>query len=186
MANALGDVSATMAYQDKSNAVRWVDQENYHLTLAFLGDQLEEDLEELAGHLDEHLLQAEFSVSISHLSPFPERKPKLLAAMIARNDILREMHQQVIAAMRASPVRVDKRRFTPHITLGRYRHTKNQYSGAIPRTLNLSGLIKEVSIFESTLTPNGAEYQAIFRYPLDQFEYGSCDLPENDPQVNEI
>ena len=38
MANTLGDLSAQMAYQDKSNAVRWVDQENYHLRIAFLGD----------------------------------------------------------------------------------------------------------------------------------------------------
>ena len=48
MANALGDAAAKMAYQDKSNAVRWVDQANYHITLAFLGEQEEQTLETLA------------------------------------------------------------------------------------------------------------------------------------------
>lgn len=39
IANELGDLAAKMSYQDKSNAIKWVNQENYHITLAFLGEQ---------------------------------------------------------------------------------------------------------------------------------------------------
>ena len=173
MANQLGDLAAQMAYQDKSNAVRWVDQENYHITLAFLGDQEEQDLEQLAEVLDENLQQNSLSVTVSHLSPFPEGRPKLIAAMINRNDELRELHRQVVSSLYASPVSVDKRRFTPHITLGRYRHSKNQFAGTIPTSMDLTAELAEVTLFESTLTEAGAVYQAIFRFPLDEFEFDS-------------
>ena len=74
MANALGDAAAKMAYQDKSNAVRWVDQANYHVTLAFLGEQEEQTLERLAESLDEQLPQSSLPLQVSHFSPFPESR----------------------------------------------------------------------------------------------------------------
>jgi len=79
-ANQLGDMAAKMSYQDKSSAVRWVDQENYHITLAFLGDQRESDLESLAEQLDYQLTVHEIQLVLTHLSAFPETRPKLLAA----------------------------------------------------------------------------------------------------------
>jgi len=149
-ANELGDVAAKMSYQDKSGAVRWVDQENYHVTLAFLGEQTESDLESLAEQLDRHIMQPEFRSVISHLTPFPETRPKLLAAMFGRG--------------------YDKRKFIPHVTLGRYRHSKNSYAGTIPMNVSFDTIIDEVVLFESVLTSSGAEYEPIYRFPLDEFE----------------
>jgi 2'-5' RNA ligase len=171
MADALGDVAAQMSYQDKSNAVRWVDQGNYHLTLAFLGDQAMQDVELLAQSLDELLSEGSLTLNIRRLSPFPEGKPKLIAAMVERNDALRELHRQVVASMNASPIEVDKRRFIPHITLGRFRHSRNPFAGGIPPISEISGEVDEVTLFESTLTTSGAEYEALFRFPLDQDGY---------------
>lgn len=171
IANALGDCAAQMAYQDKSNAVRWVDQGNYHITLAFLGDQDETDLEQLAERLDQQLPHMSFEFRLSHLSPFPESRPKLIAAMVEKNNALIDLHKQVLSSVSNSGMNIEKRKFMPHITLGRYRHTRNQFAGAIPTNIDLSSDVSEVTIFESTLTTNGAEYEPLFRFPLDEFEY---------------
>ncbi|NND82582.1 MAG: RNA 2',3'-cyclic phosphodiesterase [Gammaproteobacteria bacterium] len=171
MANALGDCAARMAYQDKSNAVRWVDQANYHLTLAFLGDQSEQDLESLADQLDQHVQNSEFEMCVQHLSPFPESRPKLIAAMIKRDPALLELHQQVISSIISANLKVEKRRFIPHITLGRFRHSRNHFAGGIPGTVDACGEVTELSIFESTLTPSGAEYDALYRFPFAQYEF---------------
>jgi len=171
IANELGDLSARMAYQDKSNAVRWVDQENYHVTLAFLGDQNINDLETMAGHLDDTLDQAGAEICITRLSPFPESRPKLIAAMIDRNEVLLTLSRQVNSAVSATGLRMDKRRFIPHVTLGRYRHSKNAFAGAIPMNFSLSAVLDEVVLYESVLTANGAEYEAIYRFPLDEFSF---------------
>lgn len=176
-ANELGDVSAKMAYQDKSNAVKWVDQANYHITLAFLGDQSMQDLESLADQLDHSIQQMSFEASVKLLSPFPEGKPKLIAAMIDRNDSLRGLHQQVMSAVNVCDIALDKRRFIPHITLGRYRHTRNSFSGAIPMNVSCEFVIDDVVIYESHLTSSGAEYEPIFRFPLDEYD---TDYQHND------
>jgi len=173
-ANELGDVAAKMSYQDKSSALRWVDQENYHLTLAFLGEQEEQSLETLAEQLDYQLSQPEFLLVLSHLTPFPESRPKLLAAMARKSDELRELHQQVISAINASDTRFDKRKFIPHVTLGRYRHSRNTYAGTIPMNVSYSTFIDELVLYESVLTTTGAEYEPIYRFPLEQLSTSSA------------
>ena len=64
----------------------------------------------------------------------------------------------------------DKRKFIPHVTLGRYRHTRNQFAGNIPMNVSYEAFIDEVVLFESILTNTGAEYEPIYRFPLDQFD----------------
>jgi len=168
-ANQLGDVAAKMSYQDKSGAVRWVDQENYHITLAFLGEQQQTDLETLAEQLDYHLRQNEFRAVLSHLSPFPEARPKLIAAMMDKSDDISCVQRQVMNAIKSTMLLIDKRKFIPHVTLGRYRHSRNAYAGGIPMNVSFEALIDEVVLFESVLTTSGAEYEPIYRFPLDNY-----------------
>lgn len=165
--NELGDLAAKMSYQDKSSAVRWVDQENYHITLGFLGEQEQSDLEALAEQLDYSLSQTEFQVDLSHPQPFPETRPKLLAVMVDKSSDMLALHQQVGSAIKATDLRVDKRKFIPHVTLGRYRHSRNSYAGTIPMNVSFGAVIDEVVLYESVLTTSGAEYEPIYRFPLD-------------------
>jgi len=180
MANVLGDAAAKMTYQDKSNAVRWVDQTNYHITLAFLGDQEEQTLDLLAERLDAELPQMPISVRVSHCSPFPESRPKLIAAMIKNSPELKELQQQVANATIASNIILERRRFVPHITLGRLRHTRNPFTGAIPRSMELQAEVPEMILFESILSPSGAEYEPIYRFPLGYFDYDFAGLEPED------
>lgn len=185
-ANELGDVAAKMSYQDKSNAVKWVDQENYHITLAFLGEQSESDLDAFAEQLDERLTQHEFLINLSHLSPFPETKPKLLAAMVDKSDDIISIHKQVISSIQASGLLFDKRKFIPHLTLGRNRSTRNQYAGTIPMNVSYEAFIDEVVLYQSVLTSSGAEYEPIYRFPLDQFDVGVSDDELAEYLVDEV
>ena len=169
--DTLGDVAAKMAYQDKSNAVRWVDQENFHVTLAFLGELGEDEIETLADELDTSLSSFGAETVISGISPFPETKPKLIAAMLNPTESLSDIHQQTLAAINTAQLAYDKRRFIPHITLGRLRHSRNPFSGSIPLTFTLPIEFDEVVFYESHLGTNGAEYYPIFRYPLEFMDY---------------
>ncbi len=158
-----------MAYQDKSNAIRWVDQHNYHLTLAFLDQQPEQSLALLAERIDEQVHLAPIELSVSHLSPFPERRPKLIAAIIKQSAELETIHKQIINCVNASAMRIEKRRFLPHITLGRLRHSRNPYAGAIPTNLQIQTESLELAIYESILGAHGAEYHALYSFPLSDF-----------------
>lgn len=170
-ANQLGDLAAKMSYQDKSGALRWVDQENYHLTLAFLGEQQQSDLESLGEKLDETLTQSEFSVNVDILSPFPQTKPKLIAALLGKSDELNNAHKQVLSAVNSTGLMVDKRKFIPHITLARYRHSRNEFAGTVPTNIDCPIYFDEVVLYESILTSSGAEYEPIYRFPLDLIDF---------------
>ena len=41
----------------------------------------------------------------------------------------------------------------------------------MPTVIEAAGELNEVTVFESTLTATGAEYEAMFRFPLDPFEF---------------
>ena len=170
-ADKLSDQIARLAGLDKSHAVSWVNQENLHITLAFLGDQAQTDLENMADQLDSYLGDTPFNLNISHTCPFPESRPKLLAAMIEKNPELQELQQRVTSAASASDISVQKRRFIPHITLGRFRHSKNKYFGGIPISSDLSVEVEEVILYESILTANGAIYEPLFRFPFHPFSF---------------
>jgi 2'-5' RNA ligase len=186
-ANHLGDLAAKMSYQDKSGAVRWVDQENYHVTLAFLGEQHESDLETLAEQLDHHIVQSEFSATMSYLSPFPESRPKLLAAMLEKSSDIKSLHQQVTSAINSTTLAVfDKRKFIPHVTLGRYRHSKNSYAGTIPMNISFETWFDEVVLYESVLTNSGAEYEPICRFPLDRRDEVANNTAQLEYRVDEV
>lgn len=169
--NELGDLAAKMSYQDKSGALRWVDQENYHVTLAFLGEQNQDDLERLAENLDHSVSQTEFTSYVNRISPFPETKPKLMAALLEKTSDLNELHKQVVSAVNSTGLVMNKRKFVPHITLARYRHSRNEFAGGIPTNIDCPLYFDEVTLFESVLTSSGAEYEPIYHFPLDLVNY---------------
>ena len=174
--DALGDMSARMAYQDKSNAVRWVDQQNYHLTLAFVGELDQRDTELLIHNLESDLQSYGVSGEVSGLSPFPTARPKLIAAMVSANEGLLDVHQQVVSCLTSSSIAFDKRRFAPHITLGRLRHSRNAYGGLIPISQQLDIEFDGIVVYESILSHQGAQYEPLFTYPLsDNSEYFAND-----------
>jgi 2'-5' RNA ligase len=90
--------------------------------------------------------------------------------MLAKTDPVRQVYQQVVSAIKSADMLYDKRKFFPHVTLGRYRHSKKPYSGTIPMNVTYECRFEEVVLFESVLTSSGAEYEPIYRYPLDEFD----------------
>ena len=76
------------------------------------------------------------------------------------------MRKQVHGCLLATGVDFDRRRFIPHITLGRLRHSKNTYAGSIPLGASMEIEFEGVVLFESQLAHDGARYQTLFSYPL--------------------
>ena len=169
-ANELGDLAGKLSYQDKSNAVRWVDQASYHITLAFLGEQEQDDLELLAQKLDENLTQEEFRLRLTHPTPFPDSKPRLIATMADQNDEINAVYRQISSAIKSLGMTFDKRKFIPHVTLG-WNNRKGTYAGKIPLNVSFETVIDEVVLYKSVSTSTGSEYEPIYRFPLDEVPF---------------
>ena len=158
-----------LAAMDDDPGIRWQDDEQLHLTLAFLGEverRAEQDLADALASVD----SPPFELEISGVGHF-ERKgvPSALWAGLAPSEPLARLHHRVVAACRRAGVEPDRKAFHPHITLARMGRS----SPPIGHWLAAHGTLKsepwpvhEFSLFESRLTPGGALYEPLVRFSL--------------------
>lgn len=168
VAAALGDDAARLASQDKDGRVRWVGEDNYHVTLAFLGDIDEPLLDELAIELENDLAgfgAVDIRVESVALFPFGKR-PRLIAAMIEPSEQLLALHKLAVRAVRRFAIPLEKRRFYPHVTLGRLRAGGGRSLNIPPTSVAVRGYVDFAAIYESTLTTHGSIYQSLYDIQL--------------------
>ncbi len=99
---------------------RWIDTENYHLTLRFIGDidsRTANEVAEILGRVRPRTV----AVRIEGLASFGGRRPHALIAKVAQTRELAELQAEHERLMRKLGLAPETRRFTPHITLARLR-----------------------------------------------------------------
>jgi 2'-5' RNA ligase len=117
------------------NGAKWVEPENMHITLRFVGDIDERTADEFAGLLAE--ISAEpFAVSIQDVGSFGGREPRVLWAGVEAGEPLAGLYRANERAARAAGLEADPRSFKPHVTLARMRGVRHQ---AVARFLQEHG-----------------------------------------------
>ncbi|HLI69955.1 MAG TPA: RNA 2',3'-cyclic phosphodiesterase [Ktedonobacteraceae bacterium] len=104
--------------------VRWVDPASIHLTLAFLGELNDEQLEKArAAARSAATLSQPFSYRLSGLGTFgTPRSPRVLWMGVSEpSGALTVVHQALSLALEQRGFAVDKRPFSPHLTLARIK-----------------------------------------------------------------
>ncbi len=100
---------------------RWIDTENYHITLRFIGDVDGRVADEISDSLDRLSHSLSFNVKLTHLGAFGGDKPRALYAGVEVNSTLTQLqaaHERVLQRIGLEP---EGRKFTPHVTLARLR-----------------------------------------------------------------
>lgn len=152
----------SLAQQLNREALRWVPAENYHITLAFLGDIHSQQLPKLESIMASVASQYQpESLSIEDVQWFPSlHKPRLLVATVAANSQLQKLQQALVNQLRQHGFNVDSRRFRPHISLA--RAGRQQQAKKFQCVLGqMSTEMDEVVLFQSKLNSSGARYQAL-------------------------
>lgn len=153
-----------------ARGVRWVEQENLHLTLAFVGDVEERRVAELEDVVYEATEDegSPLRLKAQGLGAFPnEEAAKVLwAGVDGEVPRLIALQRRLVAKLRRAGFEVDSKRFHPHITLARFR---------VPRPLpeRLARLqeygewqAREIQVVESHLHATGARYVVRADVPL--------------------
>lgn len=101
------------------SGVRWVPQENLHLTLRFIGEvprPLYQEIREALHSIDFH----PFEITTGQLGCFEGgRGPQTLWLGIEENEDLVNLQHEVEKTLRRLKIPLDKKTFRPHISLGR-------------------------------------------------------------------
>jgi 2'-5' RNA ligase len=114
---------------------RWIDVENYHLTLRFFGDVEGHVADEIANALD-RVRRPSFSLALSGVGQFGGKKPHSIWAGVAASPDLFALQAEIERICQRLGLPADPRKFTPHVTLARL---KNASPEAVANYLSARG-----------------------------------------------
>ena len=149
---------------------RWIDADNFHVTLRFIGNADRAQVDDLDSALD-RLAAARFAIGLSGVGHFgTDRRPQTLWAGVERGEPLRQLRDRVDRAAVAADFAPDSRKFAPHVTLARL---KSAPADRVGRWLSQHALfragpleIDHFTLFRSHMGRGGATYEPLAEYPL--------------------
>ncbi|HWK97849.1 MAG TPA: RNA 2',3'-cyclic phosphodiesterase [Pseudolabrys sp.] len=103
---------------------RWIERENYHITLRFLGDIDDRAANDAASVLAD-IRKPAFNLHFDGLGSFGGRKPRSVYVQVAAEPALNELQDEQERLMRRVGLAPETRKFTPHVTLARLRSTSS-------------------------------------------------------------
>lgn len=158
-------------------SVRWVRPEGIHLTLKFLGDVPADQIGEITEALRKSCQGfAPFSLSCGGLGCFPNFKhPRVVWVGIQEETkALARLHKSIEENVAPLGYPTEKRKFSPHLTLGRVQRRVS--SGDLRRLGDLVAAseigtlgqmqVRSVSLMRSDLRPSGAMYTRLAEVEL--------------------
>jgi RNA 2',3'-cyclic 3'-phosphodiesterase len=101
---------------------RWIDVENYHLTLRFIGDVEGHVADEIANALD-RVRRPSFPLALSGVGAFGSKKPHSIWAGVTASPDLAALQAEIERICQRIGVAADPRKFVPHVTLARLKNT---------------------------------------------------------------
>jgi 2'-5' RNA ligase len=147
---------------------RWVQPENYHLTLRFIGDIDDALAEEIADLLDK-VERPAFNLQIDRLDSFGGNKPRAVVAAVAPVAQLVELqadHERIMQRVGLQP----DRKYKPHVTLARLRDTSSRQVADFLSTRqpfrSSSFPVSRFVLYSSRASVGGGPYVVEAEYPL--------------------
>ncbi len=143
--------------------VRRVPVDNLHVTLAFLGAR-SGDESVAAGALLPALARPLGELRTTGALWLPPRRPGVLSVGLESDDTLAALHEELVAALgSAIGFQAERRRFRPHVTLGRVaRGTRVDTRPALdPPAPQLCFQARALTLYRSRTSPEGARYERL-------------------------
>lgn len=154
--------------------IRWVRPENLHITMKFLGNIAENEIEDISEIMD---IAAEknppFSAEIQDLGCFPHvERPRIVWAGCRQGSLeISNIVSCLDEKLKLLGYKPEKRNFTPHITIGRVK--KPAQAMGIEEIINDAQQIdfgildvSAITLFMSELKKEAPRYSAMYRAEL--------------------
>jgi 2'-5' RNA ligase len=149
---------------------RWVEPENYHLTLRFIGDVDDVTAHEVASLLG-RVKRGTFELRMQGLTSFGGRKPRAVVATVSPERALLDVqaeHERLLQRMGLEP---EGRKYTPHVTLARLRDSSSnqvaEYLAARGFFRTSSFRVSRFVLFSSRASVGGGPYVVEAAYPFN-------------------
>ncbi len=158
--------------------VRWVEPENIHLTLKFLGDVSTNNIQVLTELLEaETLNQKSMVISVGGVGAFPKvRSPRVIWVGVEAPQELQALQRLIDSQTARIGYSRERRPFSPHLTLGRVSRNATPIEvrkiGDVLASQKVGFLgvarIQAIHLYRSDLKPSGAVYTKLFTASFDR------------------
>lgn len=160
----------------KIKGIRWVAPDNIHLTLKFLGDIEQNQVDDIKRIISSVCLNVRpMTLEIGRLGAFPDMdRPRIVWAGVG-GEIKRLLNLQntIDKTLQEVNFPMDKKNFFPHLTIGRIK--KPEKCDILKKEITGINLLKTVKwrvdnivLFKSQLMPEGAVYTHLWDFPLNE------------------
>jgi len=154
---------------DDSPALRWVGDEQLHLTLRFIGEVERPTANDIVAALS-RLRSARFDLRVNGVGKFEQRNGGALWAAVEPKQPVIALAAKVERAVQLAGLDPERRAFTPHITLARWNRSNAE---AVDAFLRRNGDLHSESfavdrfiLFESKLSRHGPHYEEVAAFDL--------------------
>lgn len=153
------------------SGVKWADGNHFHLTLRFISDVDDGLLHDIQYALAE-ISAPSFDLTLKGVGYFPPRRSaKILWVGVEATPALLQLREQIVSAIERLGIEPERRKFAPHITLARFKHSVP--AARVAEFLSNHALfltepfpIDQFCLYSSLLRPEGAFHRVEASYPL--------------------
>lgn len=157
----------------KDERINWVPEDNFHLTLRFIGNTNTEQVHILCDILGELAKRINlFEFQISGTGYFGTKgNPRVLFANIKFSEEMKQLVNEIEKTVVSLGFHEELKPFRPHLTLGRIKHLENRSRfirilDEMPQQHYQSVHVSEFILYQSILRPDGPVYQPIKTFVL--------------------
>lgn len=150
----------------------WTRPENLHVTVKFIGEVADGDVPAVLDVLHRTEPCGAIELSAGGIVCFPPGRATQVVAVEFGGpgfDRLAALAERLDAALAGLGIARERRRYHAHATLARPREARQLHTALVEATGDLfpgpAFLAEELVLFESRLSPQGAQYRAVGRYP---------------------
>ncbi|MEN9250065.1 MAG: RNA 2',3'-cyclic phosphodiesterase [Gloeomargarita sp. GXS_bins_116] len=145
-----------------SDHVRWVQPEQWHLTVRFLGDLRPAQIEALIAALNQQGVPNTLSLTLTPPQVFPNRRQaRAIACRVPTTAELQDLVRRTDHCLQAIGFPPETRPWRGHITLGRLRNPTTVPSHLASPRQPIPWQAQALVLYHSTLTPQGPQYRVM-------------------------
>ena len=154
---------------DDSPELRWVGDDNLHLTLRFIGEVERPLADDIAAAMS-RIRSERFELRIAGVGMFERRSGGALWAAVEPKEPVAALAARVERACVGAGLEPERRAFHPHVTLARFSRREGAAAQAfVERNRALASppfAVDRFILYESRLSRHGAHYEEVADYRL--------------------
>jgi 2'-5' RNA ligase len=167
-------VQQQLARQGAARAIKWVERENLHVTVRFIGEVEEGRVAPLIDAMRAPIVVPTYRIVLGHGGCFPRSGPPRVAWLGASEGIDETRRVYTALDARLAPLGFEQegREYTPHVTLGRVREIDRAGTRVLREALDTTPAVlaamdaRTITLYRSHLSPKGPRYEMQLEIPL--------------------